>query len=87
MGREGFCSCTLTDQCPRLTSRVPATRTGARARSGQEKSEQERLRISPGEERKEEGAERPYEACAHQPPYPKSGTAGSGSPLPEPAQH
>lgn len=36
--------------------------------------------------REEEGAERPNGASAHQPPYPKSGEAGTGTQLPVPAQ-
>lgn len=42
----------------------------------------ERLQISQGEDWKE--PKRPCEACAHQPPYPKSGAPGSRSRLPEP---
>lgn len=84
MGREAFSVCTLTDQCPRLASRVPATQESSLALwPGKKRARETRNQSGRGED----GAERPYKASAHQPPYPKSGAAGTGSQLPEPAQH
>lgn len=76
MGREGFSACALTDQCPRLTSRVPATQESVLSLWPEEKRGREPQNQSG---REEEGVERPCEACVLQPPYPKSGTAGTGS--------
>lgn len=78
-GREGFSSCA---QAARGHVLHHVSRNAGELSLWPGEKRGERLQISQGEDWKE--PKRPCEACAHQPPYPKSGAPGSRSRLPEP---
>lgn len=78
LGGRVFSSCAQAARGPRLASRVPQRRRALSLWPGDKRGE--RLQISQGEEWKE--PKHPCEACAHRPPYPKSGATGARDPAP-----